>query len=325
MKQLAELISSTEAGNILESIHAMIALVDSDGTLVSWNRAFEARIKLFPVTNALADFFAQEDKDQFMSKLAAKAKDHWVGKFPKAINEDEVMGYSDCSLIPISDERMLFIAEEIRSDAALKEVERLSEQLKLRQIENEASKRMARNKQIEIDGIMAQAQEVAQIDALTFLYNRRRIVKELQDEVIRAERYNSILSISVVDVDHFKAVNDTYGHTTGDEVLRKVAQQLRDHIRQPDTVGRYGGEEFLILLPNSDAHAAAEQASRLCKVVRESTIQINHSEQTIQVTISIGVAQFKHGVDTWETLLNRADSAMYEAKKRGRNGWAIAE
>ena len=172
---------------------------------------------------------------------------------------------------------------------------------------------------------MVQAQEVAQIDALTFLLNRRMIVRKLQDEVLRAERYNSLLSISVVDVDHFKVVNDTYGHSVGDEVLRQVAGQLQDHIRHPDIVGRYGGEEFLILLPSSDAKAAAEQAMRLCKHVREMIVPINHSEQTINITISIGVAQFQNGVDTWDTLLNRADNAMYEAKSNGRDRWVVAE
>jgi len=166
---------------------------------------------------------------------------------------------------------------------------------------------------------------VAQIDALTFLLNRRMIVRKLQDEVLRAERYNSLLSISVVDVDHFKVVNDTYGHPVGDEALRQVAGQLQDHIRQPDIVGRYGGEEFLILLPSSDANAAAEQAMRLCKEVRKMIIPINHSEQALSVTISVGIAQFRQGVDTWDTLLSRADTAMYKAKNNGRDRWSTAD
>ena len=192
------------------------------------------------------------------------------------------------------------------------------------QEESESAKKIARKKQIEMEGVMIQAQEIAEIDALTFLFNRRMIVKKLQDEVIRAERYDSMLSASVVDVDHFKVVNDTYGHLVGDDVLRQVASQLQNNIRQPDIVGRYGGEEFLILLPNSDSRAAGEQAARLCKNVREAVVHINNSEQTLSITISIGVAQFQHGVDTWDSLLNRADNAMYEAKNAGRDRWAAA-
>jgi diguanylate cyclase (GGDEF)-like protein len=149
------------------------------------------------------------------------------------------------------------------------------------------------------------------------------IVRELQDEVLRAERYNNTLSISIIDVDKFKLVNDTYGHPVGDEVLKQVACQLRDHIRHPDTVGRYGGEEFLILLPNSDAKAATEQAVRLGKEIREMVVTIKEHE--LKVTVSIGIAQFKAGVDTWDTLLNRADNAMYEAKNNGRDCWFVAD
>jgi len=148
-------------------------------------------------------------------------------------------------------------------------------------------------------------------------------VRELQDEVLRAERYNNTLSISIIDVDKFKLVNDTYGHPSGDEVLKQVACQLRDHIRHPDTVGRYGGEEFLILLPNSDAKAATEQAIRLGSKIREMVVTIKEHE--LKVTVSIGIAQFKAGVDTWDTLLNRADNAMYEAKNNGRDCWFVAD
>jgi diguanylate cyclase (GGDEF)-like protein len=195
--------------------------------------------------------------------------------------------------------------------------------MKMFQVESESAKKIARNKQIEVEGIVTQANEVAQVDALTFLPNRRMIVRELQDEVLRAERYNTLLSISVADVDFFKRVNDTYGHIAGDEVLRQVAYQLRDHIRHPDLAGRYGGEEFLILLPNTASTEAAEQAARLCKYVRETNVSVNN--HILNVTISIGVAQFRHGLDTWDTLLNRADNAMYEAKGNGRDRWVVAE
>jgi diguanylate cyclase (GGDEF)-like protein len=127
----------------------------------------------------------------------------------------------------------------------------------------------------------------------------------------------------VADVDFFKRVNDDYGHMIGDELLKHVASQLRDHIRHPDLVGRYGGEEFLILLPNTTSEEAAEQAARLCKYVRESKLHFN--EHVLGVTISIGVAQYQPGMDTWDTLLNRADNAMYEAKNGGRDRWCVAK
>jgi diguanylate cyclase (GGDEF)-like protein len=127
----------------------------------------------------------------------------------------------------------------------------------------------------------------------------------------------------VVDIDNFKVVNDTYGHPVGDEVLRHVALQLRDSIRHPDVVGRYGGEEFIILLPNSDKHAAAEQATRLCREIRSKVMR--SKEYDLRVTVSIGVAQFRIGEDSWHSLLKRADNAMFEAKNRGRDRWVVGD
>lgn len=321
MEQLAQLISTKDVGIIFEHIHAMIVLVESDGTLVSWNPAFNSYKRIFSSANKLEDFFSQKGKNQVISKLAAKKKHSWVADI--LLNEEEQTLSFGCLLVQLSDERMLFIAEQIKSNPVhLEALEHLNRQVKLFRIESEFTKKLARNKQVELEAVMVQASEVSQIDALTFLVNRRMIVRELQSEVIRAERYNNPLSISILDIDHFKNVNDTYGHLAGDEALRQVAYQLRDHIRHPDMAGRYGGEEFLILLPNSDLNAAVEQASRLSKQVRETIIQVE--DHTLNITISIGIAQFRNGEDTWETLLNRADNAMYEAKNNGRNRWVVA-
>jgi len=178
-------------------------------------------------------------------------------------------------------------------------------------------------KEIELKAVLAQAHEISNTDVLTFLPNRRKIIVDLQEEVIRSNRYGTPLSISIVDIDHFKSVNDTFGHTTGDEVLRTIAARLREQIRHPDTIGRYGGEEFLIVLPNSELKAALEQASRLCQHVR--SMKIEFEKQSFSVTISVGVAQLKITHENWEQFLHRADTAMYKAKKDGRDGWAVAE
>lgn len=189
--------------------------------------------------------------------------------------------------------------------------------------EYEKTKRTLEIREIEVRAILAQAHELANTDVLTFLPNRRKIISTLQEEVIRSNRYDTPLAVSILDIDHFKKVNDTYGHTAGDQVLRSVAARLRTQIRHPDTIGRYGGEEFLIVLPNSEMQAAAEQASRLCQQVRK--LQIDANEQIIFVTISIGIAQFRIGQENWEEFLHRADEAMYRAKNAGRDRWALAE
>jgi diguanylate cyclase (GGDEF)-like protein len=191
------------------------------------------------------------------------------------------------------------------------------------ELEYEKTKRTLEIREIEVRAILAQAHELANTDVLTFLPNRRKIISTLQEEVIRSNRYGTPLAVSILDIDHFKKVNDTYGHTAGDQVLRSVAARLRTQIRHPDTIGRYGGEEFLIVLPNSEMQAAAEQASRLCQQVRK--LQIDANEQIIFVTISIGIAQFRIGQENWEEFLHRADEAMYRAKNAGRDRWALAE
>ena len=189
--------------------------------------------------------------------------------------------------------------------------------------EHQKLKRMLEIKEIEIKAILAQAHEIANTDVLTFLPNRRKIMSDLQEEVIRSNRYGTPLSISLLDLDHFKNINDTMGHTTGDEALRSVSARLREQIRHPDSIGRYGGEEFLIVLPSSEIKAASEQAERLCKTVR--TLQVEANDHSFNVTISIGVAQYRIGQENWEGFLHRADEALYKAKDQGRDQWVVAE
>ncbi|MDO9302982.1 MAG: GGDEF domain-containing protein [Anaerolineales bacterium] len=322
MKQLAELISINDAGGILEHIRAMVALVERDGTLVSWNRAFASHKEKYPLAGNLQDCLAKKEKAKIHGRLNVNQQDRFVVEI--GLDEDAKTIFCDCVLIPLADGRALFVAERFDADSSLQEIiQHLNRRLKMFQVESESAKKIARNKQTEVEAILTQAKELSNVDVLTFLPNRRMIVRELQDEVLRAERYNTPFSISVADVDFFKKVNDSYGHLVGDEVLRHVGYQLRDHIRHPDLAGRYGGEEFLILLPNTASAEAAEQAARLCKYVRETKVHVNN--HVLSVTISIGVAQFQPGLDTWDTLLNRADNAMYEAKKNGRDCLFVAD
>ena len=162
------------------------------------------------------------------------------------------------------------------------------------------TKRILTIKETELKAVIAQADEVSHTDALTFLPNCRQIIGDLQREVIFSDRYGTPLTISMLDIDYFKKINDTYGHIGGDEVLRTLANELRNHIRHPDTIGRYGGEEFLIVLPHSPLKAAAEQAERLCRHTR--SLVIKAGEHKIAVTVSIGIAQYKIHNEDWESI-----------------------
>jgi diguanylate cyclase (GGDEF)-like protein len=126
----------------------------------------------------------------------------------------------------------------------------------------------------------------------------------------------------MIDIDHFKQINDSYGHSVGDQVLFQLANILQDNVRSPDTVGRYGGEEFLVVLPNTGLKQAGEQAARLCKRIRETDINVG---EMIRMSVSIGVAEYKHGQENWQKFLSRADMALYEAKNGGRDRWMPSE
>lgn len=151
-------------------------------------------------------------------------------------------------------------------------------------------------------------------DPLTGLTNRRHLEELLDTEMSKARRHGRPLGALMTDIDHFKSINDTYGHDTGDKVLVKVAQTLRTTCRKEDIVARYGGEEFIVILPDSPAAAAVECAERIRKTIQETA----HPEMDRPVTASFGVTLFLT-TDSQESLIKRADTALYEAKETGRN------
>ncbi len=207
------------------------------------------------------------------------------------------------------------------SKTYLDKIQRLEAELQKTRAELEEVKRQLRAKDIELEAVRVQADEVSHTDALTYLPNRRMVINTLQTEVHRSERYRTPLSISMIDIDHFKTINDSFGHTVGDQVLRQLATLLREKIREMDMIGRYGGEEFLLILPNTHLNDAAEQAARLCRLVREAEFNIG---QKTHLTISIGVAEYRIGKENWQKFLSRADMALYEAKNKGRDRWAVS-
>lgn len=158
----------------------------------------------------------------------------------------------------------------------------------------------------------------AQHDLLTGIYNHTKILKILEKEIYRAKRQNSNLSIIMGDLDHFKKVNDTYGHIAGDAVLMETASRMKNSIRLYDSIGRYGGEEFLLVLPGCDNREALVIASRILKAISEEPVLFN--ETPVKISISLGVAAKNAGDNTSTIeLVQLADTALYKAKENGRN------
>ncbi len=152
-------------------------------------------------------------------------------------------------------------------------------------------------------------------DGLTGLFNHRHILERLEEEIHKARRYNRPLSVIMMDIDNFKHINDTQGHQGGDLVLTSVAETMRSHIRETDVAGRYGGEEFLIVLPEADIAAARTTAEKLRTAI---AILMPITDGKPVVTVSAGVAEWKAGEDS-SGLVHRADDFLYSAKRNGKN------
>lgn len=170
------------------------------------------------------------------------------------------------------------------------------------------------------EGLLAAQEELrrrATHDDLTGLWNRGMILERLTHELGRARRERTAVAVAMADLDHFKHINDTYGHAAGDAVLRYAASRLRETLRDRDCLGRYGGEEFLIVVPNCGASGAMDTAERSRVAVAESSVAFGAS--TIPVTVSVGVASTDAVGYDEAALMRAADAALYEAKARGRN------
>ncbi len=169
-----------------------------------------------------------------------------------------------------------------------------------------------------ISASLSETTENATMDKLTGVANRRALLIELFNEIERANRYERPLSVAFVDLDHFKAVNDTYGHAAGDTVLRGVAQALQANLRATDMVGRYGGEEFMLLLTETDVEEGAVLAEKLRTIVARERFDVEGNHE-LTVTISIGIAGGIGARLVSDALVRDADAAMYSAKSLGRN------
>ena len=161
----------------------------------------------------------------------------------------------------------------------------------------------------------AQLEKMASTDELTGLLNRREIMRILNLEIARAERHNTPLSLLMLDLDHFKQINDNHGHQAGDDILMNCAEQFRLASRNIDFIGRLGGEEFLIILPDTNRHDALQLAERCRRAIEQA---FNATEIPLCCTVSIGAAQWSAGM-TLQQLIKQADDALYKAKSSGRN------
>ncbi len=310
---LARYVALHGLEDLLESTSTGVALVDSGGAVLNANPAFRALMEVPSGRPGLLDLAAPSDCGTLQELLQA-GPDTPPRRLRLNLRADSGFVPFDCVCLSLPSGELLLIAQPVGLTDS-DEAKRLRAEL------GDARSALA-SKSVELRTVIAQADEVAHTDMLTLLPNRRLIIADLQREVTRSERYGSVLAISMLDLDNFKTVNDTFGHGAGDDLLRQVARELRHHIRQPDEIGRYGGDEFLVILPSSGAAAASEQASRLCRQVRTMEIVL-HGERP-RLSLSVGIAELNIHRENWQELLERADRALYLARGEGGDRWKIS-
>lgn len=217
--------------------------------------------------------------------------------------------------------------EKVATIEDLRELERiLLSEVKEVQTDNEQYRRQLDDANVKVNEQQEELdrlQSAVGVDFLTEIPNRRAFDDRMEEMMGRAERYGNTFSLIVFDIDRFKAINDSYGHAGGDRILRAIAHLLNDHKRSSDFLARFGGEEFVLLLPETNL----EGAQRLAEKTRERVAAANFrfQKEKVPVTLSAGVGELHLASDTAETLFGRVDAALYQAKQEGRNRVKIAE
>jgi diguanylate cyclase (GGDEF)-like protein len=171
--------------------------------------------------------------------------------------------------------------------------------------------------QTQLQKTLAELAQISRIDGLTQIYNRRHWQESLEQEYAKARRHEKNLSLIMLDLDHFKLLNDNYGHQCGDMVLIEVSALISSLLRVEDVFGRYGGEEFAIILPETSLSGAIGLAQRICNSIAATAL--TYKDQTLKVTVSLGVAQLSAEEVNYEELITQSDNALYQAKALGRN------
>lgn len=295
-KKTEEALQQSEAAfrAIVETSRDWIWAIDLDGKLTYSNPALEEILGYAPaevVGKQSLDLIHEDDRESEMAMLedGISNREGWSNLTIRWRHKDGGFRYLESSAVP-------------RFDAS----DRL---VGFRGVDRDITERKEFQEELEY---------LATHDLLTGLYNRKVLEQRLQEELLRAARYGQALSLFMLDIDHFKPVNDTYGHQTGDAVLSSFAKLLESSVRQTDIVARYGGEEFIVMLPQTALVEARELAQRLHDQIGGHAFSIK-GDKEIRLSASIGISCYPEHGATWEELLDTADAAMYNAKVAGRN------
>lgn len=288
--------TETKIAALADSAYDAIVMIDSKAKITFWNKASES---LFgynekealgrDVHELITPIEDREQAELGMAKFAKSGTGRIVGSVVEmtALRKDGVRIPIERSVSSFQHGDKWFAAATIRDITERKKAER-------------------------------RLKELATTDSLTGLFNRRKFLEISERELLSAKRYKRPLCVMMLDIDHFKKVNDTYGHDGGDEVLRAIASIMQQSLRESDAVGRLGGEEFAAILPETDIIKAGEVGERIRKAVEAHT-SLTADNEEVRVTISIGIATHCMSTPDMDSMLKSADTALYRAKELGRN------
>lgn len=309
LQQINGALTKTEAlmRNLLQAIPDQVWLKDLGGVYLFCNASLA---RVFQATESEVvgktdyDFLPAGQADQFRNEdvAAARGGEKLVVEHNVAVPGYAVPAVVETIKVPVRNEdgRLIGVLGISRDITERRELEQ-----KLRQ------------SNIELQKLTQELQSLARTDPLTGLPNRRAFEEAIGHEFQRFKRLGSVTSVLVIDIDHFKLVNDTYGHDAGDTALLFVTNTFREHCRTTDLAARLGGEEFALLLPGTATKAAVSIAERLKDEIERSEILFGSSR--FALTVSIGISSFRRGDAGWPQVISRADAALYEAKEAGRN------
>jgi len=309
-----------------------VILIDEQGMIIEWNQA-QSNITGIPKTSALGASFWDIQHQIVTPERRAKMTPEYL---KKTYFESYLSGTTDYSEKPRDIEIVSLSGEHkfLQQTAFIVKTEKgrrmgsVTHDITKRKRAEVEVQRMRTDLEaanIELQAALARQEQLAHTDVLTGINNRRRLYELAEHEFEIAMRYQQPLSAIMFDIDHFKKVNDTFGHAVGDQMLQRVTQTACEELRSADIIGRYGGEEFVVILPMTNA----QQAHPLAERIREQVAAIRVPTKTgdASVTLSIGIVEIIHGEQTRsvEALIRYADKAMYAAKQAGRNRTEIGE
>lgn len=315
--QLAELEDLHLKHDLLGSIEVGIAVVDKEYRIQLWNQFMESHSGYSPRKvrgETLFSMFPEIDEAWFKQKtypvfsLKSPAFIIWEQRphlfnfeaYRPITSSTELM-YQNATIFPLTSltgsvEQICIVVYDVTDEAISKQ---------------------------RFEAANQQLQQISRVDGLTGLYNRRYWEEQCEIEFKRAKRIDSPATMIILDIDKFKFINDNYGHPAGDQTIRTLAKIIAKAIRETDIAGRYGGEEFTIILPDTDVNSARIVAERIRRLAEN--IPIEYEDQTFSFTVSLGLAQFHRSFGTHMAWIEKADRGLYQAKESGRNRTIISE